>query len=386
MLRFTAAGNGDSFERGSNGVVRASLLASLAFGLLTSAAADLNAAEPKAKLLPKEPSRTGTVLPQSPNKKKSPGKKEAAEDKATDKNGADKKGADKNGAENGGDKKNEKAEASKYLRLTRDGKKLVSLDTATVRFVPKDGKPGPTVDLIGVVHIAEDDYYKQINKQFEGYDAVLYELIAPKGAKVKAGGKPNNAVSGMQHVMKDMLGLEFQLDHIRYNAGNMVHADMTPDQLAKSMKDRDESFFKMYMRAMSFAMQNPQANAGGELNLLFALFDKNRDLALKRALAEQFENMEQMLGALEGPNGSSLIAERNKVALKVLKDEIAAGKKKIAIFYGAGHMNDMERRLLEDFELVRGQETWLPAWNLREGKKPANKAGAKTEKKAALAQ
>ena len=58
---------------------------------------------------------------------------------------------------------------------------------------------------------------------------------------------------------------------------------------------------------------------------------------------------------MEGPKGSTLISGRNKVALDVLRKEIAAGKKKIAIFYGAGHMPDFQKRLRDDFGDEAGQ-------------------------------
>ena len=47
-----------------------------------------------------------------------------------------------------------------------------------------------------------------------------------------------------------------------------------------------------------------------------------------------------------------------------MAEEIAAGKKKIAIFYGAGHLNDMEQRLTGEMHLKRTGEQWLTAWNL----------------------
>ena len=50
--------------------------------------------------------------------------------------------------------------------------------------------------------------------------------------------------------------------------------------------------------------------------------------------------------------------------MEVLKREIAAGKKEMAIFYGAGHLPDMERRLMSDFKMKRGGQTWLEAWEL----------------------
>ena len=66
-------------------------------------------------------------------------------------------------------------------------------------------------------------------------------------------------------------------------------------------------------------------------------------------MAEQFEGMDGELSALEGPEGSTLISGRNEVALDGLRKQIAAGKRKIAIFYGGGHMADMQKRLEADF-------------------------------------
>ena len=104
-----------------------------------------------------------------------------------------------------------------------------------------------------------------------------------------------------------------------------------------------------------------------------ALFDKNRALALKRIMAEQMEDMKGMLTGLEGPDGSTIISERNKLALEVLGKQIAAGKQKIAIFYGAGHMPDFQKRVRDQFGLAPVNTRWLVAWNLKDPKKPAGK-------------
>ena len=47
-------------------------------------------------------------------------------------------------------------------------------------------------------------------------------------------------------------------------------------------------------------------------------------------------------------------------------EQLAEGKTKLAIFYGAGHMPEMRKQLEEDFELKRGGRFWLPAWNLKQ--------------------
>jgi hypothetical protein len=52
--------------------------------------------------------------------------------------------------------------------------------------------------------------------------------------------------------------------------------------------------------------------------------------------------------------------------LQVLRQQLAEGKQKLAIFYGAGHLTDMHQRLEEQFDLVPVEIIWIDAWNLRE--------------------
>jgi len=268
--------------------------------------------------------------------------------------------------------------SGQFVRLTRDkDKSPVAMETAIVRFAPRDGGKGPTVDLVAAVHIADKSYYEQLNREFVNYDSVLYELVAPEKASVPKQGDPpsRNPLSLLQNGMKDVLELEYQLKGIDYSRKNLVHADMSPERFAQSMQQRGESLTTMCLRMMGYAMAK-QGQAGGGADggqLLMALFDKNRALALKCAMAEQFDNSDGAMAALDGPQGSTIISERNKVALDVLRKEIAAGKRKIAIFYGAGHMPDLQKRLHDDFGLDPVGARWLVAWNLKSETKPAAK-------------
>ena len=269
----------------------------------------------------------------------------------------------------------DKSEAG-FVRLVRDKRRVpIALEVAVVRCVPQDcGRTGPTVDLIAAVHVADKGYYAQLNRLFTEYEAVLYELVAPEGTRIPKGGaaKTRHPVSGIQKMMSDVLELQFQLEGIDYTRPNMVHADMSPEQFAKSMKDRGESVWTLMFRMMGYALarQGGEASGMSDARLLLALFDRNRALALKRVMAEQFEDLEGSLVALEGPDGSTLISDRNKVALEVLRKQVAAGKQKLAIFYGGGHMPDFEKRLRDDFGLVRISHRWLPAWDMKDQPTP----------------
>ena len=66
---------------------------------------------------------------------------------------------------------------------------------------------------------------------------------------------------------------------------------------------------------------------------------------------------------LSEPSSLAWVASMDGIAVRRI-----AGKKKIAIFYGAGHMTDIEKHLEADFHLERSADQWLTAWKLE---KPA---------------
>ncbi len=80
------------------------------------------------------------------------------------------------------------------------------------------------------------------------------------------------------------------------------------------------------------------------------------------------------MAALNGPEGSTLVTERNKVALAKLDKQLSQGKQRIAIFYGAGHLPDMAERLATDFNFHETGTRWLTAWNLAADPAPAKAA------------
>jgi hypothetical protein len=120
---------------------------------------------------------------------------------------------------------------------------------------------------------------------------------------------------------------------------------------------------------MGYGFAQQGKGGTGEMELLMALFSKNRAHKMKIAMAEQFDNMEGQMEVLEGPNGSTILTERNRKAFEVLDRELKAGKKKLGVFYGAAHLPDMEKRLLSDFGMKRSGERWVTAWSLAESKK-----------------
>ncbi len=262
-----------------------------------------------------------------------------------------------------------------WVRMQYDAAgEVLGMQTAIVRYAAaatagKTAKP-VQVDLIGAVHIADLAYYGKLNERFKQYDVLLYELVAPEGTVVERGRGTSNThpLGAMQNLAKDVLELDHQLEEIDYTRPNFVHADMSPDDFTKAMKDRNETFLQMYFRLVGQAMahQSEMAAKGqaSDFELFSALFAQDRPRRLKIVLAKQLSEMESLMVSFGGENGSVIITDRNKKALDVLKQQIAAGKKKIGIFYGAGHLGDMDKRLRNDFRLQPVSITWLTAWDL----------------------
>ncbi len=255
-----------------------------------------------------------------------------------------------------------------FLRISKDGKgKSLGMDTSVTRYVGvnADGVPF-TVDLIGVVHVGEQGYYEKLNDLFRQYDGMLYELVAPEGTRIPSGGRSEmdsmNPVAALQLGMKSVLGLEFQLDHVDYMADNFVHADMTPEEFAESMANNDESVMKIFLKAVGQSMAMQSSSSTTDAELLMAMFSKKPERVIRKVMAEQMQNMEASMSIFKGKNGSTIIDHRNAKAMSVLDREIKSGKTKLALFYGAGHLPDMQRRLMEDFGMKRGGQFWLRAW------------------------
>ena len=239
-------------------------------------------------------------------------------------------------------------EHREYLRIQKDkdGRKL-ALQTSIVR-------------------IGELDYYEQLNSVLSTYESVLYELVAPDGTRIRPEDlkKGRSIVSSMQTGMKDMLNLEYQLEHIDYMAKNFRHADMSPEEFSKDLARRGDSVVKMMARMMGAGLAS-QSGGGGDLGILMAMFSKDRSTAMKRAMANQLVQMESMTMGLNDANGdNTLIKGRNAKAFKVLKEELENGKESVAVFYGAGHLSDMADRLEKDFQMEPVRTNWFNAWNL----------------------
>lgn len=238
------------------------------------------------------------------------------------------------------------------------------LDTAITKY--RRGEVELT--LFAAVHIADRACYDALNDRFPQCDALLYELVGPEDYRPRKDRDREgfNPIGLLQQGLKNSLELQFQLDAVDYSPANFVHADMTPAEFEASMAERGESLLSIMLDMMMSGMkaQLDRAEDGAEAAPSFDLVKAFRSgegrHALRMAFASQLEDMEALAA---GGKGGTLLEGRNEKCLRVLEREIAAGRKKLGIYYGAAHFTHMEKRLVDDMGFKKTGQEWIVAWD-----------------------
>ncbi len=265
----------------------------------------------------------------------------------------------------------EDKEAAEHMRFVEDEDGAARLETVVVKMM---GPSGVQVDLVGAVHVADAAYFEGLNERFKGYDAVLYELVGspekgkPLGNRAVANDARLGWIGTLQQKMKEALKLEGQLEKIDYTATNFVHADMGMEEFQKTQETKQETFLGLWLKAMAAQQSVGSSEAAGNdlasvMVLMQILMKKDGADDLKRLIGREFDQVESIMSGLEAGGGTVIIGERNRVALEVMAAQIAVGKKRLAIFYGAGHFPDMQKRL-EAMGFKKSGEEWLAAWSV----------------------
>jgi len=256
-------------------------------------------------------------------------------------------------------------ESGTFSRFVKTGKLRGRFETAIATY--EDDK-GHSVDLVAAVHIADKAYYDKLQKRMATYDALLYELVAAKGTVPEKGRKSNSIISQFQRFLKNGLKLDFQLDAIDYKKDNFVHADLSPAEFQKKQKERGESLVGLMLRSMMQGMKDEKEGKGSKITIFHVIagfFAKDQARYHKFLFAQELSRLEEMLSSFGDAKGaeSAIIGDRNAACFTVLDEQLAKGRKKIGVFYGAAHLPDMEGRLRKRGFHKKGK-IWLTAWDL----------------------
>jgi hypothetical protein len=311
-------------------------------------------------------------------------------------------------------------EPKPYTRIVHPDTNTVELQIAFRRFIPVKG-PGPTWWLAGTAHIGEPEYYRALQKQLDAQTIVLYEgvnsdthphhVLKPgppeTDTNLPPAGSETNAGYSMQSALAKSLGLVFQLDAINYDRTNFLNSDLSVLQIQRLLlndpdaqpaapgeKGRSSPAFDMLLQIMDgssflgsiakWAIQmvgsDPQMQATTRYVLIEALGGLKGDFAGIQGLPPDMQNLLKVL-----------IEARNQNVLDDLKTEsaIVPPGGSIAIFYGTGHMPNLEKHITNELHYLPDGEIWFTAFSVdlrKTGLSPAELEWMRTLIKAQLDQ
>lgn len=280
-----------------------------------------------------------------------------------------------------------------YTRIAYPDTNTVQLQIAVRSFVPVHGR-GPTIWLTATAHIGDADYYRALQRHLDSRTVVLYEgvnteahvrHVPKKGERLTRPASPpkppKDAKEGfsMQSELAKSLGLEFQLDAINYDRTNFLNSDLSVFQIQKLMlgdsnarparpgeKGRSDPTLQMLLQVMDGSSllgalmkglvhligSSPQLQSATKVVLIETLGRLKGDMAEMRGLPPELRHLMKVL-----------IEARNENVITDLKTELELVPRSgsISIFYGSGHMENMERHITGELNYRPHGEVWLPA-------------------------
>lgn len=259
-----------------------------------------------------------------------------------------------------------------YTRRTESTNGVVALEVALRRFVSPRSRQLPTsIWLVGVTHLGTSNYYARIQRFLDAQEFVLFEGIGATNRNFHA--LEGNGFS-LQPALAKALHLRFQLTSVDYDHTNWINSDLGIRDLERHLPSDGKS---VGMDQLMAVFQGEGA-FGGVARLGVALLGSSSYL---QAMAKLM--LIETLGGFDGalPEGMDfgidteklmrvLIEERNAVVIRDLRRLLKRNPRprSVAVFYGAGHMPDLEKRLKRDLGLKSAEEQWFRAFGVDPGR------------------
>ena len=304
-----------------------------------------------------------------------------------------------------------KTKIAPYLRVS-EADRNVELQIAMRKMVSTN-KSRPVIWLAAVSHIGSQKYYRNLQKHLAEHDLVLFEAVLPRR---KGGwtGKQFSSIrsrmnelenKGIQTEMAKALDLAFQLEAINYDYPNYRNSDLSIEAIQnlmygghaadasvdepekeepkknptktpakESTEDNAEEVesnesFDQLMSVMqgegflgglvkfgvSIIAANPRLQAITKLTFIEVLGGLKGDIAKTKAVPPDFAELLKVL-----------IHSRNQKVIDDLQQALLRKKlpDSISVFYGAGHMDDLERRIRDQLGYEPKEDVWLPAFGV----------------------
>jgi hypothetical protein len=254
-----------------------------------------------------------------------------------------------------------------YVRWVRNGDDQ-GLETGTARW--HHDATDTTVFMVGVVHIADRSYFGQLQRFLDSCDLVLFEGVG-RGAADEADLQRLDTMMQMQMSLRGALGLDFQKDCVDYDRPFWRNSDVPIDEVLAELESR----------GAALPTDNPLVAGLAKLVLGMAASGGERDPAyrdsLKTRIGPILAKADEIFSrpAMDGMRGA-ILEHRNAFVAEDLQRELAEGPRgrRIAVFYGAGHLPDLDDRLAALGLRFEGS-AWHRAWDVQPRPRRARGAG-----------
>ncbi|MGQ0627464.1 MAG: hypothetical protein ACT4PL_05110 [Phycisphaerales bacterium] len=194
--------------------------------------------------------------------------------------------------------------------------------------------------------------------------------VRAEGAPVVMGKKGAGA-GNIQAQMAKALGLTYQLDAMDSGKKQWRSCDMDVEELQQKMEEAGADSSGL------LKMLDGSSLMGRLAGWVLGMVGKNQQLStmLKLMMVETLSRSEDLLSGPRGGAGGGgplagmqammkvILIDRNEVVVRDLRGvlEKERGLRDVAVFYGAGHMADLENRLVNDLGYVAEDTEWLSA-------------------------
>ena len=258
------------------------------------------------------------------------------------------------------------ANGQAYVRTVQSGSDTFSIQTASRTF-RRAGSPD--IELVGAMHAAEPAYYRSLQQRLSRADLVLYELVVDEDdAKVDQAAMQRAEDKSAFSRLASSLGLISQNRGIDVNKKNFRRCDMTYQQMIVRLQEEAQqgnSEGKSAHAAKNEFAKLGRVLSGGSwmINGVVGLVGMNHSLRERVRFMLVAAWQESDDDAALHPRLQQLILEdRNEFAMNELAKVLRREKhQRIAIFYGAAHLPDMEKRLLRMGYRAAGARQWNDA-------------------------
>lgn len=255
------------------------------------------------------------------------------------------------------------ANAQTYVRTVQSGSDTFSVQTAS-RVFRRAGSP--EIELVGAMHAAEPAYYRSLQQRLSRADLVLYELVVDEeDAKADELSIQRAEDKSAFSRLASSLGLISQNRGIDVNKKNFRRCDMTYQQMIASLQQEAQqgnSEGKSAHTAKNEFAKLGRVLSGGSwmMNGVVGLVGMNHSLRERVRFMLVATGQENDDDPALHPRLQKLILEdRNAFVMSELAQVLRReNHRRIAIFYGAAHLPDMEKRLLRMGYRAAGARQW----------------------------